>query len=272
MKRTLFLVSDRTGITVETLVQSLIAQFDDPVERRITLPFVDTPAKVNAAVQQINQIGADEGILPIVFSSLIDPQLREQLKTCDAVVFDFLETFLQPLSQVLGKSPKGEIGLGHAMGEPTIYDARVEAVNFALNYDDGIRLRDLGRADVILLGVSRSGKTPTCLYLGMHYGALAANYPLTEEDFARNDIPEALKSYREKLFGLTIAPERLHKIREERRPDSSYSALATCRKELLAAEALYKSLHIPYLDSTAISIEEMAAAIMHQARINRRIF
>lgn len=272
MKRTLFLVSDRTGITVETLVHSLVTQFNDPVERRITVPFVDNSAKVNAAVQQINQVAADDGLAPIVFSSLINAQHRQQLKECEGVVFDLLETFLQPLSQVLGMPPKEEVGLSHAMGEPTTYDARVEAVNFALNYDDGVRYRDLGRADIILLGVSRSGKTPTCLYLAMHYGALAANYPLTEEDFKRNDIPMPVREHENKLFGLTITPERLHNIREERRSGSKYSAIGTCRKELQAAEALFKTHNIPYLDSTSISIEEMASAIMHRARIPHRIF
>ncbi len=272
MKPTLFLVSDRTGITVETLVHSLMTQFDDPVGRRITLPFVDDVAKVNAAVQQINQVAQEDGVAPIVFSSLIDARLRQVLKTSTGVVFDFLETFLPPLAQVMGLSPKEEIGLSHCMGEPTVYDARVEAVNFALSYDDGVRLRDLDRADIILLGVSRSGKTPTCLYLAMHYGALAANYPLTADDFERNALPTALLAQRDRLFGLTIAPERLRKIREERHPNSNYASLATCRREMQAAEALYKAHRIDYLDSTAISIEEMAAAIMHRAKIKRRIF
>jgi regulator of PEP synthase PpsR (kinase-PPPase family) len=272
VKRTLFLVSDRTGITVDTLVHTLMTQFDDPPERRISLPFVDNQAKVIAAVQQINRAAEKDAAPPLVFSSLIDAGHREELKKCAGIVFDFFDAFLQPLSTVMGLRPKGTAGLSHGMGELSQYDERVDAVNFALNYDDGVKLRNLERADIILIGVSRSGKTPTCLYLAMHYGVRAANYPLTEEDFERHGLPEKLREHRHKLFGLTIAPERLQRIREERRPGSVYASLAVCRKELIEAENLFKQNDIPYLESTAISIEEMAAAIMHQSGIKRRIY
>ena len=272
MKRTLFLVSDRTGITVDTLVHTLMTQFDDPPERRISLPFVDNQAKVIAAVQQINRAAEKDGVPPIVFSSLIDAGHREELKKCGGIVFDFFDAFLQPVSQVMGLRPKEAAGLSHGMGEPNQYDERVDAVNFALNYDDGVKLRNLEKADIILVGVSRSGKTPTCLYLAMHYGVRAANYPLTEEDFERHGLPEKLLEHRDRLFGLTISAERLQRIREERRPGSSYASLAVCRKELLEAENLFKANNIPYLESTSISIEEMAAAILHQSGIKRRIF
>ncbi|MFM1891703.1 MAG: hypothetical protein RLZ44_780 [Pseudomonadota bacterium] len=272
MKRTLFLVSDRTGITVETLVHTLMTQFDDPPERRINLPFVDHRSKVVAAVQQINTAAEQDGMPPLVFSSLIDAGHRTELKKCNGIVFDFFDAFLQPLSQVMGLRPKETAGLSHGMGEPHQYDERVEAVNFALNYDDGVKLRHLEQADIILVGVSRSGKTPTCLYLALHYGVRAANYPLTEEDFERHGLPEKLREHKDKLFGLTISPERLQRIREERRPGSKYASLAVCRKELVEAENLFKLNDIPYLDSTTISIEEMAAAIMHQAGVTRRIF
>lgn len=272
MNRTLFLVSDRTGITVETLVHTLMTQFGDPPERHITLPFVDNPSKVRAAVHQINAAAESDGVPPIVFSSLVEAGHRAELKQSRGVVFDFFDAFLGPLSLELGMTPQQAVGLSHGMGEPKRYDERVEAVNFALNYDDGVRLRNLDKAEIILVGVSRSGKTPTCLYLAMHYGVHAANYPLTEEDFERHGLPEKLRAHRHKLFGLTISPERLQKIREERRPGSAYASLKVCRHELSEAENLFKLNSIPYLDSSAISIEEMAAAIMHQTGIVRRAY
>lgn len=272
MNRTLFLVSDRTGITVETLVHTLMTQFDDPPERQITLPFVDNRAKVLAAVQQINAAAEADGRPPVVFSSLIDADHRSELKKSRGVVFDFFDAFLKPVAIEMGLVPTQAVGLSHGMGEPNRYDERVEAVNFALNYDDGVRLRNLEKAEIILVGVSRSGKTPTCLYLAMHYGVHAANYPLTEEDFERHGLPEKLRAHRQKLFGLTISPERLQKIREERRPGSEYASLKVCRKELMEAENLFKLHSIPYLDSSAISIEEIAAAIMHQTGITRRAY
>ena len=273
MNRTLFLISDRTGITVETMVHTLMTQFDDPPERRITLPFVDNLSKVNAAVQQINRAADHDGSRPLVFSSLIIAEHREALKRdCKGDVFDFFDAFLPQLAKAIGLKPKETAGLSHGMGAIDAYDQRVSAVNFALNYDDGAKLSHLEQADIILIGVSRSGKTPTCLYLAMHYGVLAANYPLTEEDFERHGLPEKLRAHKVKLFGLTIAPERLQKIRAERRPGSRYAVLARGRTELLEAEHLFKMNSIPYIDSTAISIEEMAAAIMHQSGIARRIY
>ncbi len=272
MNRTLFLVSDRTGITVETLVHTLMTQFGDLPERQITLPFVDNQAKVLAAVQQINAAADADGVAPIVFSSLVDADHRTELKQSRGAVFDFFDVFLDPLAVELGMVPNQAIGLSHGMGEPKLYDQRVAAVNFALNYDDGVRLKNLDKAEIILVGVSRSGKTPTCLYLAMHYGVHAANYPLTEEDFERHGLPDKLREHRQKLFGLTISPERLQKIREERRPGSDYASLKVCRKELMEAENLFKLSSIPYLDSSAISIEEIAAAIMHQTGIVRRAY
>jgi len=273
MNRTLFLISDRTGITVETMVHTLLTQFDDPPERHITLPFVDNLSKVNAAVQQINRAAEHDGTPPLVFSSLIIAEHRNALKKeCKGLVFDFFDAFLPQLSKAIGLVPKETAGLSHGMGATDEYDERVSAVNFALNYDDGVRLRHLEKAEIILIGVSRTGKTPTCLYLAMHYGVMAANYPLTEEDFERHGLPEKLIEHKHKLFGLTISPERLQRIREERRAGSKYASLSVCRTELLEAENLFKMNDIPYIDSTAISIEEMAAGIMHQSDIERRIF
>ncbi len=267
--RTLFIISDRTGITLEQLVRTLITQFDDLCCERMVLPFLDTEAKIDAAVREIDAVAREDGATPVVFSSIVDEALRERLKQANAEVFDIFDTYLPPLSEAIGIPHSGHIGRSHGIGDVGEYDRRVEAVNFALNFDDGSRFRGLEKADLILIGVSRCGKTPTCLYLAMQYAVRAANFPLTEDDFLTGKFPDPLRAHRQRLFGLTIAPDRLHRIREERRPGSDYASLAQCRTEVSAAEDLFRSQAIPFLDSTAVSIEELAIEIMQRVGVER---
>jgi len=271
MQRSLFLVSDRTGITVETLVHSLLTQFERVPVHRISLPFVDSTEKVEAAVLQINEAAQRDGVAPLVFASLIHPEHRDLLRTSHGQVFDFFEILLGPVAEALGQQPRGQPGLSHGQGNQDSYDQRLAAVNYSLHYDDAERLDGLERADVVLLGVSRSGKTPTCLYLSLQFGLRAANYPLTPEDFERGGLPPALRGLGSRLFGLTIAAERLQRIREERRPGSRYADLNRCRDELRRAEALYQAQGIPWLDTTSMSIEEIATAIVHRLGLHRRL-
>lgn len=270
MQRSLFLISDRTGITVETLAHTLLTQFEQPPVRRVALPFLDSTEKVEGAVLQINEAAQREGTPPLVFSSLIHPEHRELLRQSQGQVFDFFESMLAPVAEALGQQPRGQAGLSHGQGNQASYDQRLAAVNYSLRYDDAERLDGLEQADVVLLGVSRSGKTPTCLYLSLQYGLHAANYPLTPEDFERGGLPPALRGLSGKLFGLTISPERLQRIREERRPGSRYSKLARCRDEVRRAEQLYQAHGIPWLDTTSVSIEEIATAIVHGLGLQRR--
>lgn len=272
MNRAVFLISDRTGITVETLVHTLLTQFEEERFERVMLPFSDSPEKIHAAVQQINAAAERDGMPPLVFSSVVEARAREALRGSRGILFDFFDAFIGPLEAVLGRESAHAVGRSHAMGNASAYDDRVEAVNFALSYDDGARLKNLDAADLILLGVSRSGKTPTCLYLALQYGIRAANYPLTEEDFERNALPPTLEPHRRILFGLTITPERLQQIRLQRKPDSGYASIVGCRQEVHWAEALYRAQGIPSLNTTAMSIEEIAAAIVHGAGIKRRLF
>ncbi len=234
------------------------------------LPFADSPEKIHAAVQQINAAAERDGVPPLVFSSVVEAGAREALRGSRGILFDFFDAFIAPLEQALGRESAHAVGRSHGMGNASAYDDRVEAVNFALSYDDGARLKNLDEADLILLGVSRSGKTPTCLYLALQYGIRAANYPLTEEDFERNALPPTLEPHRRILFGLTIAPERLQQIRLQRKPDSGYASIALCRQEVHWAEALYRAQGIPSVNTTAMSIEEIASAIVHGAGIRRR--
>lgn len=266
---TLFIISDRTGITLEHLVRTLVTQFDELHRERVVLPFLDTPAKIAAAVREIDAAGQEDGALPVVFSSIVDEASRTLLQTANARVYDIFDTFLPSLSDAFGMPYMGHIGRSHGIGDLGRYERRVAAVNFALNFDDGARLRGLGEADLILIGVSRSGKTPTCLYLAMQYAVLAANFPLTEDDFLLGTLPGALLACRGSLFGLTISADRLNRIREERRPGSAYASLGQCRKEIAAAEALFQDHAIPYIDSTAVSIEELAIEIMQRVGVSR---
>jgi len=267
--RTVFILSDRTGITLEQLVRTLLSQYDGLHIERLVRPFLDTAAKVEAAVAEVNATAAHAAERPIVFSSIVDHALREQLRGANASVFDVFDLYLPLLSKALGLPHSEHVGMSHGMGDPAYYDRRVDAVNFALNYDDGSRFKGLEAADLILIGVSRSGKTPTCLYLAMQYAIRAANFPLTEDDFLQGAMPNPLRSHQPRLFGLTISPERLHRIREERRPGSSYASLRQCREEVAAAENLYRSHAIPFLDSTAVSIEELAIEIMQRVGVER---
>ena len=271
MKRTVFLISDRTGITVEMLGHALLTQFEDVEFERINCPFVDSAEKITAVVEQINRAAEHDAGRPLVFSSLVDPELRQQVGRCAGVVFDLFDAFIHPLESELGMQSSHTVGRSHGMGVYATYKTRIDAVNFVLANDDGASTHHYPDADILLIGVSRSGKTPTCLYLALHYGILAANYPLTEDDLGTNRLPETLAPYRDKLYGLTIDPNRLQQIRTERRPNSRYASAEQCRFEVKAVEKMYRQEKIPFLDTSAVSIEEIATTILQKSNLQRRI-
>jgi len=260
-KRPVFFLSDRTGITAEALGKSLLTQFDHIQFERHTLAFVDSPQRAAEALQQITRSAQASGQRPLVFSTLMQPALRAVFATADVFWIDFFDTFIAPLEVELNAKSSGAVGKSHAISDT--YHQRMEAVNFTLGHDDGLG-QHLEQADMILLGVSRCGKTPTCLYLALQNGLRAANYPLTPDDFMEERLPAPLRPLQTKLFGLSISPERLAQIRQERQPDSAYAALNTCRSELRQAEALFKKYGIPFLDTSSMSIEEIAATILHR--------
>jgi regulator of PEP synthase PpsR (kinase-PPPase family) len=271
-KRTVFFISDRTGITVEALGQSLLTQFDGFDFRRITLPFIDSVEKTENAVKQINLAAEADGARPVVFSSLVDTAMSGILATANALFLDFFQIFIAPLEEELKTKSSHTVGRSHSVKDNPEYQLRIEAVNFALSHDDGVSTRDLDQADIILVGVSRCGKTPTCLYLALQFGIKAANYPLIPEDLEKLQLPAVLKKHQKKLYGLTIAPQRLQQIRNERKPDSKYAALSNCQYEVREAEALMNREDIKYLDTTVKSIEEIATTILHQAKLVRHLF
>ncbi len=272
-RRTVFFISDSTAITAETLGQSLLTQFDHVLFEQVTLPFIDTQEKAERVVNQINMTAKQSGLPPLVFSTLINHDIRATVMKSQGSFFDLFETFIGRLERELSMESSHTIGRYHSFISNSIYDVRIDAVNYALGNDDGISTKNYDKADIIIVGVSRTGKTPTCLYLGMQFGIYAANYPLTDEDlFGRYDeLPGVLIHFRKKLYGLTINPERLHRIRSERRPASRYSSLEKCRSEIAAAESLFLSEHIPHINITSVSVEEIAAMILHECGLQRRV-
>ncbi len=272
LERSVFFVSDGTGITAETMGHSVLTQFDQFQFREVRIPFVDELGKAQAAVQRINDASVRDGLRPIVFTTLVNPEMNRVLHQSQGLVLDLFASFVAPLEQELRVKSTQTIGGFHNMSDADAYTNRMEAINFTLAHDDGQSSKGLKEADVILLGVSRSGKTPTTLYLAMQFGLKAANYPLIPEDFERETLPEALPPFREKLFGLTILPERLAEIRHERRPNSKYASLANCRYEVEAAEKMMKRESVRWLSSTTKSIEEIAATIIEEIKIDRRSY
>jgi regulator of PEP synthase PpsR (kinase-PPPase family) len=255
------------------LGNSLLTQFEDYEFRRQTIPFVDSPEKIDAAIRQINDTGTRERQQPIVFSSIVDEAMSETVRrNAKALTLDLFQIFIAPLETELAARSSHTAGRSHGIANSHQYFARMEAINFAQAHDDGATTRDLHKAQVILVGVSRCGKTPTTLYLALQFGVRAANFPLTPDDFAERKLPASVIPHHARLFGLTIAPERLHRIREERRPGSTYAALENCRREVREAEHLMEREGIPMLDTSTKSIEEIATTILHRAQLERRVF
>ena len=267
--RTVFFVSDGTGITAETFGHSVLSQFDLRF-RQIRLPFVDTIDKAYDAARKINEAFASDGKRPIIFSTLVKSDLSDLIRRSSGMHMDLIQTFVTPLEHELGVKSTHTIGRSHNIVDSEEYKNRIEAINFSLAHDDGQSHKNLAAADVILVGVSRSGKTPTSLYLAMQYGIKAANYPLIPDDFERGKMPTALPEFRAKMFGLTITPERLSEIRHERRAGSKYASLENCRYEVNEAERMMKREGIRWLSSTAKSIEEIATTILQEIKPNRR--
>ena len=270
--RTVFFVSDGTGITAETFGNAILAQFE-LVPRRVRLPFVDTVDKAHQAVRQINHTAELEGKKPVVFTTLVNMEVLKVIQEgCKGMLLDMFGTFVHPLEEELGIKSHHRVGRFSDVSRSKEYTDRIEAINFSLAHDDGQSHRDLAGADVILVGVSRSGKTPTSLYLAMQHGLKAANYPLIPEDFDLRQLPPALMEFRKKIFGLTISPERLSEIRSERRPESRYASLQNCRHEVAEAEAMMRRAGIRWLSTTTKSIEEIATTILQELQPDRLIY
>ena len=267
--RTVFFVSDGTGITAETFGHSVLSQFELRF-RQVRLPFIDTMDKAYDAARKINEAFAADGQRPIIFSTLVKTDLSAVIRKSSGMHMDLIQTFVAPLEQELGVMSTHTIGRSHNIVDSEEYKNRIEAINYSLAHDDGQSHKNLSSADVILVGVSRSGKTPTSLYLAMQYGIKAANYPLIPDDFERDKLPSALYEFKNKIFGLSITPERLSEIRNERRAGSKYAAIENCRYEVNEAEKMMKREGIRWLSSTTKPIEEISTTILQEIKPNRR--
>jgi len=270
MKRTAFFISDGTGITAEALGNSLMAQFEGIQFDRVTLPYVDNKEKAENAVREINEAAHRDGERPIIIDTIVNEEIRNILRTADGMKIDVFSTFLRPLEDELRTHSSYSVGKSHAIVEMNRYKDRIDSVNFALDNDDGARTQQYDDADIILIGVSRCGKTPTCLYMALQFGIRAANYPLTEEDLGSRKLPQILEQHRNKLYGLTIDPFQLAAIRHERRANSRYASLDQCDYEVREVEQMFRKESLPFINTTTFSIEEISTRIMAETGLSRR--
>ncbi|WP_426326079.1 pyruvate, water dikinase regulatory protein [Microbacterium sp. E-13] len=264
--RPVYFVSDSTGITAETLGSALLANFPGARFQRHTYPFVDSVDSARRLVTKV-RAAAEAGARPLVFTTMKSPRVLAEIEDSGAVVIDLLGGHLREVEAALGTTASEQLGQYHGVGDIERYFARMRAVEYAIEHDDGQSMRALDAADVIIIAPSRCGKTPTTMYLALQYGLLVANYPLTDDDFPSDGLPVAVGRYAKKCFGLTTTPLRLSQVRHERRPDSTYASLAQCTLELRRAEDLYRRNRVPFLNSSTKSVEEMSAVIMQSMRL-----
>lgn len=271
MQRTVFFISDGTAITTETMGHSLLTQFSGVTFRQIRIPFIDSPAKAAEAMDRVNEASAEDNLPAIVFLSIMDDETRAVFYRSNAITLDLFADFLDTLEKALGMTREATVGRAHGMSNSQRYDDRIEATNYALTHDDGVSL-SYSNAELVLVGVSRSGKTPTCLYMALHFGVRAANYPLTEEDLENQRLPVFLRSHKRRTVGLMIDADRLSQIRETRRPGSRYASLRQCHWEVDAAESLLRAEGIEVIHTTNSSVEEIASRILVQLGLQRELF
>ena len=268
--RTVFFVSDRTGKTAESIGESLLSQFDGIAFEHKSFSFVNSRADAERIASEIQRNASGTGRQPLVFSTLVDEELQKIIAATDACVISLFNAFIDPLEKSLGVKSSHTTGRPHEEYSDKAYKKHIDAIEFALKHDDGKQTRHYDKADVILIGVSRSAKTPTCLYLAMNFFIKAANYPLTDDELKQHALPDFLLRYRDKLAGLTIRPDQLSVIREQRRPGSAYADIQTCREEIRRAERIMNDHNLYVLDSSAISIEELAVGIVKEKGLLKR--
>ena len=271
IQRSVFFISDGTAITAETLGHSLLAQFPHVKFDIHIIPYISSEEAATSVVAEINARAQIDGEKPLVFDTLVDPYVRDIINTANAVNLDVFQGLISKLADELGTIPTTLVGQTHAVTDSESYKARIDAVHFALDNDDGARTRHYDKADLILIGVSRSGKTPTSIYLSLQFGIRVANYPLTEEDLDDNRLPAVLRPHKNKLFGLMIDADRLVAIRTERKANSRYASFSQCQMELRAIEGIYISEGIKYLNVSEMSIEEISTRVLQMTGLKRRI-
>ncbi len=261
-QRTVFFVSESTGITAETMGHSLLSQFPHLEFTYLQRPYVDSEEKAQKLVEEIGRVSKEQGFKPMVFATMPEENINHILDKADCHYYEVFENFLDKIGKDLHAKPTRESGLSHGLINEKTYDARIDALNFTLKHDDAMVLKTIDQADVIIVGVSRSGKTPTSLYLALKFGVKVANYPITEDDFSRHSLPEVLIENRHKLIATTIKAKRLSSIRKKRMPNSDYASIETCKSEISKAKKLYEQYNLEPIDVTKRSIEELSAIII----------
>lgn len=256
-----YFISDSTGISAETMGNALLAQFPTvPFERRL-IPFLRTTREAEEVREQLNR-AMDGPVEPIVFLTVVDEEVREVLLGTRAPVIDFVSGHLARIEAQLGLSSDHAPARLHGVGDVRRYNRRMQAVEFAIEHDDGQSVRAIQRADVILIAPSRCGKTPTSMYLALMHGVFVANYPLVDEDFENGNLPQTIADLSDRCFGLLTSPKRLSEVRGERRPDSRYASVDQTHWELSRARRIYDYYGIPFVDSSSKSVEEMSTLIL----------
>lgn len=271
MRRSVFYLSDGTGITAKALGQSLLTQFDTLEFDQTSIPYIDSIEKADDVLHTLEEVYQRTQLQPLVFSTFINRDILSKIQQSKAEVLDFLQTFIPPLEGALHQTSSHTVGRAHGLINHERYNQRIEAVNYTLMADDGALTQRYEEADLILMGVSRCGKTPTCLYMAMQFGLFMANYPITEDDIQAYELPAPLRMHQHRLFGLTIDLERLFDIRQARRPNSSYASLEQCERELRQTEAWFTEENIPFINTTVRSIEEIATQILIRSGLKPKI-
>ncbi len=262
-QRPIYFVSDHTGVTAEVLGRSLLARFEEQGLVTSTRPFVDSVERAEELVRELQGLAVE----PIVFSTITDDEVRGRIAAAATHHLDLFSPFIRPLEAVFGYPAATRVGAAHGIRDLTRYQARIDAVEFALATDDGSNSNRYSRAQVVMVGVSRVGKSPTCLYLAMQHGVRASNFPLADDDFERSELPAPVAPHAEKLFGLTIQPQRLFELRQRRRPNTTYASRERCEYEVRRAESLFRQHGLPVVDVTLLSIEELAATLLQRRRL-----
>lgn len=268
IRRQVYFLSNGTAITAETMGLSLLAQFPDHQFDTKTVPFIDTAEKAQTVRTEIDHTMSETNLLPIVICTTTDTELLKIIIQSKALVIDPFGDYLPRLEKILA-SLHHQPGQSHRLVDPSVYESRIDAIDFSMSHDDGGKIQNYDQADIILVGVSRSGKTPSCLYLALQFGIKAANYPITEEDMESDQLPVPIRPFKDRLYGLTTDLNRLANIRQTRRPDSRYSSLEQCRYELRAVEEMYHRHHIKFVNTTAMSVEEISARIIRDNGLHR---
>ncbi|GLT18813.1 putative phosphoenolpyruvate synthase regulatory protein [Vibrio zhanjiangensis] len=269
--RDVFYVSDGTAITCETLGHVVLGQFPLNVHEK-TFPFVESEDKLTDLLREIELSYKTTGLRPLVFFSIVLPDIKQRLLQAPAYSYDVLADIVEQVKSDIEMDPQPQLQRSRSVSKDSAsYFDRIAAIEYTLAHDDGITLKGLDEADIILLGVSRSGKTPTSLYMAMQFGLRVVNYPFIEEDIRRLRLLPEFEVHRHKLFGLTIDPQRLNEIRENRLAGSDYASEEQCISELASVESLFRREAIPYINTSALSVEEISTRILEKAGLRRRL-